>query len=57
MFDVIKEISLPESNYKRLQKPLVYIENNLIDFDGSMYLTVNSLIEINNKITGLNNIT
>ena len=57
MFDVIKEISLPESNYKRLQKPLVYIENSLIDFDGSMYLTVNSLIEINNKITGLNNIT
>ena len=57
MFDVIKEILISEkkfteTNYKRLQKASVYIENNLIDADGGMYLTVNSLIEINNIITG-----
>ena len=33
------------------------IENNLLDSDDSMYLTVDSLIEINNTITGWNNIT
>ena len=62
MFDVIKEILISEkdfseTNYKRLQKVLVCIENNLIDSDGGMYLTVDSLIEINNIITGSNNIT
>ena len=31
-----------------------YTENNLIDSDGNMYLTVDSLIEINNIITGSN---
>ena len=61
MFDVVKEILISkkeftETNYKRLQKALVYIENNLIDSDSSMYLTVDSLIEINN-IAGSNNIT
>ena len=62
MFDVIKEILISEkdfseTNYKRLQKGLVCIENNLIESDGGMYLTVYSLIEINNIITGSNNIT
>ena len=62
MFDVIKEILITEkefteTNYKRLQKALVYIENNLIDSDGGMYLAVDSLIEINNIITGSQNIT
>ena len=62
MFDVIKEILISEkefteTNYKILQKDLVYIEDNLIDSDGGMYLTVDSLIEINNIITGSNNIT
>ena len=62
MFDVIKEILISEkdfseTNYKRLQKVLVCIENNLIESDGGMYLTVYSLIEINNIITGSNNIT
>ena len=62
MFDVIKEVLISEKefteiNYKRLQKALGYIENNLIDFDGGMYLTVDSLIEINNIIIGSNNIT
>ena len=45
------------TNYKRLQKDLVYIENNLIGSDGGMYLTVDSLKETNNIITGSNNIT
>ena len=36
---------------------MVYIKNNLIDSDGGMYLTVDSLIEINNTITSSNNIT
>ena len=62
MFDVIKEILITEkefteTNYRRLQKALVYIENNLIDSDGGMYLAVDSLIEINNIITGSQNIT
>ena len=61
MFDVIKEISISEKeftepNYKRLQKALVYMENNLIDPDRGLYLTVGSLIEINNIITSSNNI-
>ena len=42
MFDVIKEMLMSEkefteTNYKRLQKSLVYIENSLIDSDGGMY--------------------
>ena len=62
MFDVIKEIlisekKLAETNYKRLQKVLIYIESNLIASGGSMYLTVDSLIKINNIITGSNNNT
>ena len=36
---------------------MVYIENNLIDSDDVMYLTVDSLIKVNNIITGSNNIT
>ena len=54
MFDVIKEVLIAEkefteTNYKRLQKALVYIENSLIDSDGGMYLTIDSLMEINSK--------
>ena len=49
MFDVIKELltsekEFIETDYNRLQKALVYKENNLIDPDGSMYLTIDSLI-------------
>ena len=62
MFDVIKEILISEkefteTNYKILQKTFVYIENNLIDSDGGMYVTVEPLIEINNKTTDSNNNT
>ena len=62
MFDVIKEILISEkefteTNYKRLQKASVYIQNNLIDSDGARYLIVDSLIEINNITNGSNNIT
>ena len=57
MLDVIQEILIPENefiatNYKRSQKALVYIKNNLTDSDGGMYLKVDSSIEINKIITG-----
>ena len=51
------EKEFTENNYKRLQKALVYKENNLIDSDGGMYLKVDYMIEINNIITSSNNIT
>ena len=62
MFDITKEILVSEKefteiNYKILQKALVYIENNFIDSDDGVYLTVESLNQLNNKITGSNNIT
>ena len=62
MHDVIKEVLISEkeftgTNYKRLNEVLVYIENNLTESDGGMYLTVDSLIEIKNIIEGSNNIT
>ena len=40
-----------------MKKALIYIENNLIDSDGNMYLTVDSLIKANNMITGSNHVT
>ena len=46
---LISEKQFTKTNYKRLQKALVYIEENLIDSDGYMYLTVDSLKEINNN--------
>ena len=48
---------LSDINFERLKNTLVYIKNNLIDSDNKMYLSVDSLIDINNIITGLNNIT
>ena len=44
-------------NFERLKKSLIYVKNNLIDSDNDMYLTVDSLIDISNIITGSNNIT
>ena len=56
MFDIIKETLIlekvfTETNYKRLQKTLPCIKNNVIDSNGCMHLTVDYLIEINNIIT------
>ena len=53
MFDILKEILMSEkelskTNSERLKKTLVYMNSNLIYSDGNMYLTVESLIEINN---------
>ena len=42
---------------ERFKKPLKYMKNNLICSDANMYLTVGSLIDINNIITDWNNIT
>lgn len=33
------------------------MKNNLIDFDYNMYLAVDSLVDVNNIISGSNNIT
>ena len=60
MLDVIKEILISENefteiNYERLKKTLAYIKNTLIDSDGNIYLTIDSLKEISNIITGSNN--
>ena len=62
MFDIIKEILIPEKefseiNYIRLQGDMIHIKRNLIDTDGGIYLTVDSLIEQNYMITCPNNIT
>ena len=43
-------------NFEKSKKGLLYIKNNLIDSNNNMYLTVDSLININNVITGSNNI-
>ena len=60
MFDVIKEIVISEKEFtdtiKDYKNALAYIKNNLIDSDDNMYLIVDSFIEINNIITGSNNI-
>ena len=40
-----------------MQEALVYIKNNRKDTNGGMYLTVDSLREINDIMTGLNSIT
>ena len=53
---LILDKGFSETNYKRLQNTLVYIENNLIDSHGGMCLTIDSLIQINNIIPGSNNI-
>ena len=41
----------------KIKKPLVYIKYYLIDSDGNIYLTLNSLIEINNMMNSSKNIT
>ena len=54
---LLSEKKLGEINFKRLKNALVYIKNNLTDSDDSMDLTNDTLIDIKNIITGLNNIT
>ena len=54
--DKIKN-SISNKCFWRLQKALVYIKINLIDSNGSIYLTVDSVIEINNIIPISSNIT
>ena len=49
----VKEFT--ETSCKRLQKALINTENNLIDSDGRMHLTLNSLIEINKNNNNSNN--
>ena len=44
-------------NFERLKKALIYTKMNVIESDNNMSLAVNSLIDINSIITGLNNIT
>ena len=54
---LVSEKELSDINFKRLKNVLVYIKNNLIDSNDNIYLTVDSLIDINNMITGSNNMT
>ena len=44
---------LRDFNFEKL-KTWLYIQNNLIHSDSNMYLAVDSLIDINNTITGSN---
>ena len=62
MFDILKEILISETDltktdHERLTKHSCIYKKNLIDSDGNMYLTVDSLIGISNITTGSNNIT
>ena len=49
-----KEIS--EDNFFRMVKAYKYIQRELITTDGDLFLTVDSLITLNNIITNSNNI-
>ena len=62
MFEILKkrliwEKEFTKTSYERFKKELVYTRNNVIDSDGNMSFTVDSLIEINNIIIDSNNIT
>ena len=54
---LVSEKRLNYINFKRFEKALVYIKNNLIDSDNIVYLTVDSLIDINSLITVSNFVT
>ena len=53
---MVSEKEMSDINFERLKSLLVYIKNNLIDSEDNMYFTVDSLININNIITGSNNL-
>ena len=46
---LVSEKELSDINFERLKKALTYIKNHLFDSDNNMFLTVNSLIDINNN--------
>ena len=54
---LVSEKELSDIHFERLKNPLVCIKSNFTDSDDNMYLTVDSLIDIDNIITGSNNIT
>ena len=54
---LVSEKELSGINFKWLKKRLAYRKNNLFDFNNTIYLTVDSLVDINNIMTGSNNIT
>lgn len=54
---LVLEKLLGNIDFKRFEKAFVCMKNNLFDSDNNMYLTVHSLIDINNIVTGSNNIT
>ena len=53
----VSEKELSDINFEISKHALVCIKNNFIDSDDNIYLTLDSLIDINNIITGSVNIT
>ena len=53
---LVSEKELSGTNFERLKKALWNIKNNLIESENNVYLNVDSRIDINSIITGLNNI-
>ena len=54
---LIEEKELNLLNFKRLTQALTYKNTELVTSDGNLLLTVDSLITLNNIITGSNNLS
>ena len=54
---MFSEKELCDINFERLKEALISTKNHLTDSDKNIYLTVDSLIDINSMITDSNNIT
>ena len=54
---LVLEKLLGNIDFKKFEKAFVYMKNNLFDSGNNMYLAVDSLIDIDNIVTGSNNIT
>ena len=54
---LIEEKELSLLNFKRLKRALIYKNTELVTSDGDLLLTVDSLITLNNIITGSNNLS
>ena len=54
---LIEEKELSLLNFKRLTQALTYKNTELVTSDGDLLLTVDSLITLNNIITGSNNLS